>query len=235
VGHAAVEATWTTGDEPGSPAGVPGGDQFDHPGDNGRGPRQRHAGTQRERVGGREVAGPGRRTERPGAPRADAAPFAPADLAEIVRLDGLRNWVGQGHQQLKQAPGWSDCMVRADRAIRRHRYLAFCAFSFCWRARFTTGPPTDDRAPPATTEAAAPADPDPASAPARGEMAPAQPDPLRPVSWPWALRHVRGWPDPWIFLWCCRRARSNAPPPPELLALLESVGRGRPHDLSLRG
>ena len=45
---------------------------------------------------------------RPGAPHADAAPFAPADLAEIVRLYGLRNWVEQGYKQLKQELGWAD-------------------------------------------------------------------------------------------------------------------------------
>ena len=77
----------------------------------------------------------------PDAPPAERAPFAPADLAEIVRLYGLRNWVEQGYKQLKQELGWADFMVRADQAIRRHWYLVCCAFSFCWRAWFTTGPP----------------------------------------------------------------------------------------------
>jgi SRSO17 transposase len=102
----------------------------------------------------------------PGSPQADGAPFAPADLAEIVRLYGLRNWVEQGYKQLKQELGWADFMVRADQAIRRHWHLVFCAFSFCWRAWFTTGPP------PATTEPAepaAPADSDARAAPERGE------------------------------------------------------------------
>ena len=85
---------------------------------------------------------------RPGAPHAGEAPVAPADLAEIVRLYGLRNWVEQGYKQLKQELGWADFMVRSDPAIRRHWQLVFCAFSFCWRAWFTTGPPTDDRSPP---------------------------------------------------------------------------------------
>lgn len=106
---------------------------------------------------------------RPGAPHADEAAFAPADLAEIVRLYGLRNWVEQGYKQLKQELGWADFMVRSDQAIRRHWHLVFCAFSFCWRAWFTTGPPTDDRTPPDPTETAAPSDPDTTSAPARGE------------------------------------------------------------------
>ena len=74
---------------------------------------------------------------RPGAPHADEAPFAPADLAEVVRLYGLRNWVEQGYKQVKQELGWADFMVRSDQAIRRHWHLVCCAFSFCWRAWFT--------------------------------------------------------------------------------------------------
>jgi hypothetical protein len=63
-----------------------------------------------------------------------AAPLAPADLAEIVRLYGLRQWVEQGYRQMKGALGWADFQVRADRAIRRHWQLVCCAFSFCWWA-----------------------------------------------------------------------------------------------------
>jgi hypothetical protein len=106
---------------------------------------------------------------RPGAPHADEAPFAPADLAEVVRLYGLRNWVEQGYKQLKQELGWADFMVRSDQAIRRHWHLVFCAFSFCWRAWFTTGPPTDELAPLDTADSASLTDPDTTSAPERGE------------------------------------------------------------------
>jgi SRSO17 transposase len=88
----------------------------------------------------------------PDAPHAAGAPFAPADLAEIVRLYGLRNWVEQGYKQLKQELGWADFMVRADQAIRRHWRLVFCAFSFCWRAWFTTGPPLAATEPPAAAD-----------------------------------------------------------------------------------
>jgi hypothetical protein len=102
----------------------------------------------------------------PDAPDADGAPFAPADLAEIVRLYGLRNWVEQGYKQLKQELGWADFMVRADQAIRRHWHLVFCAFSFCWRAWFTTGPPSAATDPPATADSGA------IPAPARGENGP---------------------------------------------------------------
>jgi hypothetical protein len=110
----------------------------------------------------------------PDAPHADGAPFAPADLAEIVRLYGLRNWVEQGYKQLKQELGWADFMVRSDQAIRRHWHLVFCAFSFCWRAWFTTGPP------PATTEPTVPTDSGARAASERGKNGarPARPSTL---------------------------------------------------------
>ena len=62
-------------------------------------------------------------------------PFlAPASLAEVVRLCGLRMWVEQSYKQVKHAIGWSDYQVRSDLAIRRHWQLVCCAFSFCWWA-----------------------------------------------------------------------------------------------------
>jgi DDE superfamily endonuclease len=73
--------------------------------------------------------------------RRRAAAFAPADLAEVVRLYGLRNWVEQGYKQVKGELGWADFQVRGDRAIRRHWQLVCCAFSFCWRAWFAELPP----------------------------------------------------------------------------------------------
>jgi len=65
---------------------------------------------------------------------ASASALAPADLAEIVRLYGLRQWVEQGYRQVKGALGWADFQVRSDRAIQRHWQLVCCAFSFCWWA-----------------------------------------------------------------------------------------------------
>lgn len=107
---------------------------------------------------------------RPGAPHADEAPFAPADLTEVVRLYGLRNWVEQGYKQLKQELGWADFMVRSDQAIRRHWHLVFCAFSFCWRSWFAaTGPPATDLPPSSTADTAPPSTSGSTSAPARGE------------------------------------------------------------------
>jgi hypothetical protein len=76
------------------------------------------------------LARPGRQ------PMGAAAAFAPAGLAEVVRLYSLRNWVEQGYKQVKHELGWADFQVRSDRAIRRHWTLVWCAFSFCWRAWF---------------------------------------------------------------------------------------------------
>jgi hypothetical protein len=100
---------------------------------------------------------------RPGSPRAAASPLAPADLAEVVRLYGLRLWVEQGYKQVKDELGWADFQVRSDAAIQRHWHLVCCAFSFCWWAWFQT----DAR------EAAVPPDGDAALAPA--SSAPAVP------------------------------------------------------------
>ncbi len=57
-----------------------------------------------------------------------------ADLAEVVRLYGLRMWVEQSYKQVKHVLDFSDYQVRSDHAIRRHWQLVCCAFSFCWWA-----------------------------------------------------------------------------------------------------
>jgi hypothetical protein len=187
---------------------------------------------------------------RPGSPRAAEWPAPPADLEEIVRLYGLRNWVEQSYKQAKRQLGWADFQVRKDPAIRRHWERVCCAFAFCWWARFRCpdearlareerqptvilepcGEGAEARSAVATApagtkaEAAVPAEPPPgeaAAAEARG-------------SWPKALRQVRGWLAPWSFLWRCWRAWSDLPPPPPLQALLDTVGSGRPINLYLR-
>jgi hypothetical protein len=66
----------------------------------------------------------------------------PADLAEVVRCYGLRNWVEQSYKQVKHELGWADFQVRSDLAIRRHYTLVCCAFSFCWQTVVTDPPPT---------------------------------------------------------------------------------------------
>jgi SRSO17 transposase len=87
-----------------------------------------------------------------------------AELADIVRLYGLRNWVEQGYKQVKGELGWADFQVRSDRAIRRHWTLVCCAFSFCWQAFLAD-------------HLSRPAPPDPQAAPtaARGAQATGHP------------------------------------------------------------
>lgn len=60
------------------------------------------------------------------------SPFPPANLAEVIRLYGLRMWVEQSYKHVKHALGWSQYQVRSDQAMRRHWQLVCCAFSFCW-------------------------------------------------------------------------------------------------------
>ena len=71
----------------------------------------------------------------PATSRAAAHPTLPAaELTEVVRLYGWRQWVEQGYKQVKQELGWADFQVRSARAIRRHWALVCCAFAFCWWA-----------------------------------------------------------------------------------------------------
>jgi len=71
---------------------------------------------------------------RPGSPHGQSCGHPAADLAEVVRIYGIRNWIEQGYKQVKDQLGWADFQVRSDIAIRRHQTLVNCAFSFCWQA-----------------------------------------------------------------------------------------------------
>ena len=81
---------------------------------------------------------------RPGSPQVPGALWArllpPADLAEVMRLYALRNWVEQSYKQAKRELGWAGFQVRSDEAIRRHGELVNGAFSFCWRDWFAHEP-----------------------------------------------------------------------------------------------
>jgi SRSO17 transposase len=85
---------------------------------------------------------------RPGGPREQDSPHPAADLAEIVRLYGIRHWIEQSYKQVKDELGWADFQVRSDIAIRRHQVLVNCAFSFCWAAWFADHTPQHDHAVP---------------------------------------------------------------------------------------
>jgi len=85
---------------------------------------------------------------RPGGPREDGSPHPAADLAEVVRIYGIRHWTEQGYKQVKDELGWADFQVRSDVAIRRHQVLVTCAFSFCWDAWFHDRPAPHEPAAP---------------------------------------------------------------------------------------
>jgi hypothetical protein len=55
----------------------------------------------------------------------------------------------------------------------------------------------------------------------------------RGMSWPKALRRVRGWLTPWVFLQRCWRGWSTSEPPRQLQQALEWVGVGPPLHLYL--
>ncbi|MEU0836815.1 transposase, partial [Streptomyces sp. NPDC005969] len=77
---------------------------------------------------------------RPGGLREADSPEPAADLAEVVRIYGIRHWIEQNYKQVKDELGWADFQVRSDTAIRRHQTLVTCAFSFCWDAWFSPPP-----------------------------------------------------------------------------------------------
>jgi hypothetical protein len=116
-----------------------------------------------------------------------------ADLAEVVRLYGLRNWVEQGDKQVKGELGWADFQVRSDRAICRHWTLVAYTFSFCWQTWFCH-------------HAGQPAAPDrrPSRRPRGGQRRPdIGAEPAANSSWPVAVRAVRAWLTPGA---CCNAA-----------------------------
>jgi hypothetical protein len=84
---------------------------------------------------------------RPGSPREAGSPHPAADLAEIVRIYGIRHWTEQSYKQVKDELGWADFQVRSDIAIRRHQALVNCAFSFCWDTWFAHPAPRGPAAP----------------------------------------------------------------------------------------
>jgi SRSO17 transposase len=101
----------------------------------------------------------------PGSARAQDSALPAADLAEAIRLYGLRMWVEQSYKQTKYALGWSDYQVRSDQAIRRHWALVCCAFAFCWYNLSQQNPALAPAPAEATSSPAALA-PSPAPAPA---------------------------------------------------------------------
>jgi hypothetical protein len=140
-----------------------------------------------------------------------------AQLAEIVGAYGLRNRVEQGYKQVKDELGWADFQVRSDRAIRRHWTLVCLAFSFCWHAGHAQTAASPDqvaaRGGPSNVSIQTGTGPWVAGV---------------GVSWPQALRRVRAWLAPWVWLQRCWRGWSASPPPRQLQRALDWVMAGQP-------
>ena len=154
----------------------------------------------------------------------DDAAAADADLAEVVRLYGLRNWVEQQYKQVKHSLGWSQYQVRSDRAIRRHWALVQCAFAFCWWA--------ESHAPPTAATAGPRQRADRATPPGeRGEKAAAGIRSLAPAVALLAAWRCGGCGPGWSRRCSCGAAGApgaTSRPPPPLQALLDWLHQGHP-------
>jgi hypothetical protein len=170
-------------------------------------------------------------TKLPAPGAAAQSPHAPATVADVVQLYGLRVWVEQSYKQIKQTLGWAEYQVRADVAIRRHWHLVYCAFSFCWWASAHDAPTTWElpgavrnrrlRSAGRRTKWCHPSR-------RRGEKSRAAITPAVGLgSWPMALRQIRAWLEPGILRWRYWRAWSAKPPPPARHRLLDWLWEGR--------
>ena len=139
----------------------------------------------------------------------------------------VRMWVEQSYNHVKHALGWSQYQV-----IRRHWQLVWCAFSFCWyHASHPSASPTEEVREPSEPEAPLHTSV-PAGAAGTGGKKISEGKEIRPqVSWPGALRALRGWLEPWIMLRRYWSGWSPLPPPPAVQLLLHWLERG--HALSL--
>jgi len=150
---------------------------------------------------------------RPGGPREAGSPHPAAGLAEITRIYGIRNWIEQSYKQVKDELGWADFQVRSDIAIRRHQGAGQL------RVQLLLGHlvrPIRRRPPPRRRP----------GEPATERGGPGAAAPSQPPCWPRAIRAVRAWLAPWITLQRWWTAWSDAPPPPQLQALINSVAAG---------
>jgi hypothetical protein len=164
----------------------------------------------------------------PGGPRQAHSRYPSADLAEVVRCYGLRNWVEQGYKQVKQELGWADFQVRSDTAIRRHLTLVCTAFSFCWQDWFTHPPPDVDPPPPSGDRAGRQGKGPTQQSTVDEEVAPGPDQATTAPRWPQTLRRVRAWLGIATMLARIWRGWSDEPPPAPLQALLSAAAAGQP-------
>jgi hypothetical protein len=146
-----------------------------------------------------------------------------ANLAEVVRLYGLGNWVEQGDKQVRGELGWPTS--RSARIGPSAGTGRWCAARSPSAGRHGLPTTLGNRQRPTRR---------PSRRPRGGQRRPdigAQPA-VR-SSWPVAVRAVRAWLTPWSVLWRCWRSWSPAPPPRQLQRLLEDVAAGQPLHLYL--
>ncbi|MEV0280138.1 transposase [Streptomyces sp. NPDC050610] len=155
----------------------------------------------------------------PDAPHATTSTHPPADLAEVVRVYGLRPWIEQSYKQIKDELGWADFQVRSARGPSTGTRPWSTVPS---PSAGTSGSPRSDRW---TSPRPSPA---PTKAQRGGSTTPHQP---QPPCWPRALRAVRAWLTPATTMTRWWRAWTDKDPPSELQALLDAVTTGRPLDL----
>jgi DDE superfamily endonuclease len=152
-----------------------------------------------------------------------------AQLAEIVAAYGLRNWVEQGYKQVKDELGWGTS--RSEVTGRSGGTGRWCAARSAsagtparpkrWRTPAARARrPWRRRRPPSRR---------PRGGPCNVSIQTATTAPAGiGVSWPQALRRVRAWLAPWVWLQRCWRGWSTSPPPPPLQQALDWVMAGRP-------
>ena len=150
---------------------------------------------------------------RPGGPREPGSPRPAADLAEITRIYGIRTGSSDLASRSKTNSGGP-----TPRPAPTSRSAGARSWPTARSASAgTPGSPIRHRPPPPRQRQEPTAE--------RGGPGPArraQPPPSRPR----AIRAVRAWLAPWIALRRWWAARSNAPPPPQLQALMTSPEAG---------
>ena len=138
----------------------------------------------------------------------------PATQLEIALLYARRPRIEQAYREVKQHLGWTHCQARSDIALRRHWALGCTAFCLLhWEAAQQTDEPPTSGTPNDQTRSAAAA---------------------QPLTWRWsvALRRVRGYLEPFVWVWRAWHALTAAPPPRRLLALLNPWVTGT-HSISM--
>src|SRR5205809_911578 len=157
----------------------------------------------------------------PDSPQALNSPLPAADLAEVVRCYGLRNWVEQGYKQVKHELGWAD-FPRSAPPPRSAGTTPWCA-AHSVSAGGPGSPTRRQRSLPPTARR-----PDRPAGERGGSTDRSMLDRRPPMPrWPVALRSIRAWLTPATLLQRYWRSWSHAPPPAPLQDLLTAVTTGQ--------